>query len=144
MNLLEIAHVPAVVVAPDATVIEAIEASVPTRVGAVAVVEKNRLIGMFTERDVMLKVVLKRLDPDKTVLRDVMTSPVKTIPPDTPVPEVLRMMLERHIRHLPISPDGKSVMGMLSIRNVLQHMVEDLQTDLRHMESYLGSTVQVG
>ena len=137
MNLLSIAHVPAIQVTPDSTVSHAIEASIPTRVGAVAVVEKNKLIGIFTERDVMLKVVHKKLDPEKTAVRDVMTHPVITIKPDTPVPEVLKMMLDRHIRHLPLSTNGKSVEGMLSIRNVLQYMVEDLQANLQHMEAYL-------
>ncbi len=139
MNLLDIAHVPAVEVSPDSTVIEAIEASAPARVGAVAVMEKGRLVGMFTERDVMLKVVLNRLDPDMTVLRGVMTSPVTTVGPDTSVPEVLQLMLEKHFRHLPISEDGQTVQGMLSIRNVLQHMVEDLQQNLHHMEAYVNS-----
>ena len=144
MNLLDIAHVPSVKVSPDATVIEAIEASVPTRVGAVAVVEEDRLIGMFTERDVMLKIVLKGLDPKATPLRGVMTSPVTTVQSQMPVGDVLRLMLERRIRHLPISEDGHTVQGMLSIRNVLQYMVEDLQSDLRHMESYLGTSLPAG
>ena len=144
MNLLSIAHVPAIQVTPDSTVSHAIEASIPTRVGAVAVVEKNKLIGIFTERDVMLKVVHNKLDPEKTAVRDVMTHPVITIKPDFPVPEVLRMMLDRHIRHLPISTNGKSVEGMLSIRNVLQYMVEDLQANLQHMEAYVNSGVTTG
>ncbi len=144
MNLLKIAHVPAVEVSPDSTVIEAIEASAPARVGAVAVMEKGRLVGMFTERDVMLKVVLNRLDPDLTVLRGVMTSPVTTVPPNTSVPEVLQLMLEKHFRHLPISEDGQTVQGTLSIRNVLQHMVEDLQQNLHHMEAYVNSGVTPG
>ncbi len=144
MNLLPIAHVPAVQVSPDTTVIQAIEASVPTRVGAVVVVDKGRLAGMFTERDVMLKVVLKELDPASTPLREVMSSPVTTVHPVTSVQEVLKLMLERHIRHLPISEDGKTVQGMLSIRNVLQHMVEELQHDVRYMEEFMGTGAAAG
>ncbi len=139
MNLLDIAHVPAVEVSPDSTVIEAIEASAPARVGSVAVMENGILVGIFTERDVMLKVVLNRLDPEMTLLRGVMASPVTTVHPNISVPEVLQLMLEKHIRHLPISEDGKTVQGMLSIRNVLQHMVEDLQQNLHHMEAYVNS-----
>jgi CBS domain-containing protein len=137
MNLLTIAHVPPVIVSPDQSVMDAIDASLPQRVGAVAVMERGRLVGIFTERDVMLKVVRQRMDPDRTLVGDVMTRPVITVKPDTSVGEVLKLMLSRHIRHLPLSEDGMQVDGMLSIRNVLQHMVEELQTDLHHMQAYL-------
>jgi CBS domain-containing protein len=141
MNLLNIAHVPPVQVSPDDTVMAAIEASLPARVGAVAVMEKGRLVGIFTERDVMLKVVRQRLDPESTQIRSVMTSPVMTVHPDTSVGEVLRLMLDKHIRHLPVSVDGKAVQGMLSIRNVLEFMVEDLQANLHYMEAYITADV---
>ena len=136
MDLLKIAHVPPVQVSPDDTVMHAIDVSAPERVGAVAVVEGGRLVGVFTERDVMLKVVHGRLDPDRTRIGDVMTSPVVTVTPETPPRDVLQLMLERHIRHMPVSRDGVAVEGMLSIRNVLQFLVEDLQEDLNHVTAY--------
>ena len=139
MNLLKIAHVPPICVAPDATVLDAIEASLPARVGAVAVVEDGALVGIFTERDVMLKVVHRRLDPETTRIRDVMTTPVIRIAPTMPPREVLSLMLDKHIRHLPISEDGVSVVGMLSIRNILQFLVNDLTEDLHHMQSFIGA-----
>ena len=139
MDLLKIAHVPAICVAPDATVLEAIEASLPARVGAVAVVERNALVGIFTERDVMLKVVYKRLDPATTRVREVMTSPVISLAHETAPRDVLALMLEKHIRHIPISEDGVSVQGMLSIRNILQFLVNDLTEDLHHMQSFIGA-----
>ena len=139
MNLLKIAHVPPICVTPDATVLDAIEASLPARVGAVAVVEDGALVGIFTERDVMLKVVHRRLDPETTRIRDVMTTPVIRIAPTMPPREVLSLMLDKHIRHLPISEDGVSVVGMLSIRNILQFLVNDLTEDLHHMQSFIGA-----
>ena len=139
MNLLKIAHVPPICVSPEATVMDAIEASLPARVGAVAVVEHDALVGIFTERDVMLKVVRQRLDPDNTRIRDVMTSPVIHILPNLPARDVLSLMLDKHIRHLPISEDGVSVAGMLSIRNILQFLVNDLTEDLHHMQSFIGA-----
>ena len=143
MNLLSIAHVPPVAVSPEDTVITAVDFSLPHRVGAVAVIEKGKLVGIFTERDVMLKVVHGRLDPETTKVRAVMTAPVLTVQPDADIAEVLRLMVEKHIRHLPVSKDGRTVEGMLSIRNVLQFMVEDLQSSLNHMQSYLTSSVGV-
>lgn len=138
MNLLTVAHRPAVEVAPDSSVMEAVEASLPARVGAVAVVEQGRIIGIFTERDVMTKVLPKRLDPDKTQVREVMTSPVITVPPTMHIDDVWSLMLEKHIRHLPISEDGRTVLGMLSIRNVLELLVQTLKENLKYMESYMG------
>jgi CBS domain-containing protein len=139
MNLLQIAHVPPVCVTPEQTVMEAIEASLPARVGAVAVLEGDVLVGIFTERDVMLKVVYKRLDPDRTRIRDVMTAPVIRVEPSMSPRKVLALMLDKHIRHLPISTDGVHVDGMLSIRNVLQHLVNDLTENLHHMEAFIGA-----
>ena len=139
MNLLQIAHVPPICVSPDATVMQAIEASLPARVGAVAVVEKDALVGIFTERDVMLKVVHKGLDAKTTAVRDVMTAPVIQVAANVPVREVLSLMLDKHIRHLPISEDGVSVAGILSIRNVLQYLVNDLTEDLHHMQAFIGA-----
>ncbi len=139
MNLLDIAHVPPIIVAPHNTVMDAVDASLPARVGAVAVVENGRLVGIFTERDVMLKVVHQRRDPETTLISEVMTSPVAHIEPGMPVHKVLESMLERHIRHFPVSSDGHSVEGMLSIRNVLQYIVNDLRQDLRHIEAYIGA-----
>ena len=138
MDLLSIAHVPPVMVTPDETVMAAVEASLPARVGAVAVMEAGGIIGIFTERDVMLKVVHKRLAPETTLIRDVMSSPVTTIEPTMPPREVLEMMLTQHIRHLPISQDGKSVQGMLSIRNILQYLVDKMSQDISQMESFFG------
>ena len=139
MNLLSIAHVPPIRVTPEDTVMDAVDVSLPAKVGAVAVLSDETLVGIFTERDLMYKVVHNRLDPDQTIIRDVMTTPVITIPPDMAADEVLEMMLDKHIRHLPISTDGIGVDGMLSIRNILQAMVVDLKDNLRHMENFIGA-----
>lgn len=139
MNLLSIARVPPIQVSPRDTVMTAVEISLPAKVGAVAVVDDGNLVGIFTERDLMYKVVHDRLNPDQTLIHEVMTAPAITIPPDMRVDDVLEMMLEKHIRHLPISDDGKIVQGMLSIRNVLQFMVTDLRDDLQSMENFVGA-----
>lgn len=138
MNLLTLADVPPIELEVSDTVGRAVDAAMEARVGAVAVVEKGRLVGIFTERDVMTKVVKPRLDPDKTPLRDVMSSPVWTVPATMHVQDALRLMLDRHTRHLIISSDGNKAQGVLSIRNVMQYMLDYLQKNLKQMESYLG------
>jgi CBS domain-containing protein len=129
-------------VSPDSTVLEAVALTLPAKLGAVAVVDAGQLVGIFTERDVMLKVVHARREPALTRVREVMTHPVITIPQFMPRNQVLSLMLGHHIRHLPVSEDGKTVLGMLSVLNLLQHIVDDLSSDLRHMEAFLGADVQ--
>lgn len=139
MNCLSIAHVPPIVVSPNATVLDAVDASLPARVGAVAVVDGGTLVGIFTERDVMLKVVHQRRDPATTLVGEVMTSPVITIPSVVRDEEVLQLMSRHHIRHLPICEDGKTVLGILSIRNVLEYLLEERTHDLKFMESFVNA-----
>ncbi len=138
MNVMSLADVPPLTVDAAVTVGEAVDAALEARVGAVAVMENGVLAGIFTERDLMTKIVKDRLDPDRTVLRDVMSSPVWTVPPTMHAQDALRTMLDRHVRHLIISSDGAHAEGIVSIRNVMQYMLEYLQKNLKQMESYLG------
>ncbi len=87
----------------------------------------------------MLKVVLERRDPQTTLVREVMTSPVFTLHPQTDPEEALKMMLEKNFRHIPLSEDGQTVCGMLSMRRVLRHIVDDQRHDLEHMEAFLNA-----
>ncbi|MDZ7361720.1 MAG: CBS domain-containing protein [candidate division KSB1 bacterium] len=137
MDLLKVADVPATTVAKNATVIEAINAMVKNRVGAVAIVEQGLLKGIFTERDVMIRVVQARRNPEATRMSEVMTTPVQTIPANTSIDDALATMLEQHIRHLPITDANGRILGMLSIRNLLQRRVEDLSHELEAVDAYL-------
>jgi len=139
MGLLKIAQVPPPVVAPGASVLEAVEVMAEHGVGAVGVVEEGMLRGVFTERDVMLRVVLKERDPKTTLVRDVMTSPAQTITEDTTEEDALVHMLERHVRHFPIVAKDGSLKAMLSIRNVLEHRVDELARELHSLDQYLSN-----
>jgi len=137
MGLLKIAHVPPATVEGDATVLEAVQVMAEEGVGGLAVIEHGELRGVFTERDVMLRVVLRERRPGEVHVREVMTTHVETATDDTPAEEALSFMLERHIRHLPIVGEQGKVLGTLSIRNLLEHMVEDLQQKLHSLDQYL-------
>jgi len=137
MSLLKIAHVPPATVEPSATVLEAVQVMAEEGVGAVAVVEGDQLRGIFTERDVMLRGVLRERRAVETKVGEVMTTAVETTTDDTPYEEALNFMLERHIRHLPIVTSDGQLKGMLSIRNLLEHMVQDLQRELHSLDQYL-------
>jgi CBS domain-containing protein len=139
MGLLKIAHVPPATVEPGATVLDAVQAMAEEGVGAVAVVERGQLRGIFTERDLMLRVVLRDRDPQKTCIADVMTSPAETASEETTAEEAFNRMLERHVRHLPVVGEDGRLLGMLSLRNLLEHMVEDLQHELHSLDQYLSN-----
>ncbi len=139
MSLLKIAHIPPATVGPNANVLEAVQVMAEEGVGAVAVVEEGKLSGIFTERDVMLRVVLRERRPRETKMTDVMTAPVETTSEETTAEEALNFMLERHIRHLPVLSQSGQFAGMLSIRNLLEHMVEDLQRELHSLDQYLSN-----
>ncbi|MEJ2009252.1 MAG: CBS domain-containing protein [Acidobacteriota bacterium] len=142
MSLLRIAHVPPATVEAGQSVFEAVEVMAREGVGAVAVLEKGEkteLCGVFTERDVMLRVVLQKLDPQQTKIRNVMTAPVSTIPEDMTADEAFSLMVERHMRHLAIVSKDGDLLGMLSIRNLLEHLVEDLQRELHSLDQYISN-----
>ena len=139
MNLLKIARVPAVTVAPDATVLDAVQKMVEVGVGAVVVVENDELLGIFTERDVLRKVAVKRLVLDQTKVSEVMSSPAQAAHQDTNPSEALSIMDVNHFRHLPIVDDEDRVIGMLSIRHLLHRMVEDLAQELEALDSYVSA-----
>ncbi len=139
MSLLKIASVPAGTVSPQSAVTEAVQRMNDKRVGAVAVVENDELVGIFTERDVMIRVVLAGKDPKTTTMSDVMTRDVETAPADMPYGDCLRLMVERHFRHLPIIDSDNHVLGVLSVRDMLQHAVDDLSTQLDSMVKYFSA-----
>ena len=142
MSLLKIAHVPPATVEPGATVFDAVSVMAREGVGAVAVLEKatkGGLLGIFTERDVMLRVVQQDRNSRETQVREVMTSPVETASQETTAEEALTLMLERHLRHLPIVGSDGQLLGMLSIRNLLEDQVEDLRRGLHSFDQYLSN-----
>ena len=137
MSLLKIASVPPAAVAPDSTVLEAVEVMAKKAVGAVAVVKDGQLQGIFTERDVMLRVVLRHRNPGDTRVGEGMTSPAETVTDAATEEDSLVHMVERHVRHLPIVGTDGQLKGMLSIRNVLEHRVDELARELHSLDQYL-------
>lgn len=139
MSLLKIAQVPPSVVPPGASVLDALRVMDRDKVGGVAVVENGQLRGIFTERDVMLRVALKELSPRETKVGAVMTSPVETTSDDLTEEEALTRMIQQHVRHLPIVGQNGQLLGILSIRNVLEHQVDILSRELHSLGEYLSN-----
>jgi CBS domain-containing protein len=116
---------------------EAVELMAAARVGSVLVVDNDHLEGIFSERDVMLRVVMEHRDPLKTEVEEVMTSPVHSISQRTTGDDALRIMLQEHIRHLPVVDEKGRAQGMVGMRNLLEEKVRELHQQLDSLESYI-------
>jgi CBS domain-containing protein len=131
MKILEMCDSEAASVPIDATAERAIRTMLDRHVGAVAVVDEHkRVAGIFTERDVLRRLSLSDRDPRTTSVREVMTTPVEMATRDTTPSEALSTMVERHYRHLPIVEEDGHLLGILSIRNVLQARIDLLTLQL--------------
>ena len=104
------------------------------KVGALLIVEKGQLIGIFTERDVLNRVVAADLDPDKTQIAGVMTRNPQTIRPDRPVSHALHMMYEGGFRHMPVAENGVPL-GMISIRDALGQELTEFESELERRDA---------
>jgi CBS domain-containing protein len=136
--LMKKARKPPVSVSRELTVSAAVRVMAEQRVGAVLVLDEGRAAGIFTERDLMIKVVLQNCDPGRTSIAEVMTSPVVPIRDNANLEDAVRLMLQRHIRHLPLIDGEGKVQGMLSMRHLVSDEIDELQHSVRGLEAYLG------
>ena len=136
-GLLRIARVPAISVETSTTVRETVETMQNEGVGAVLVIDGDELKGIFTERDLMLRVVLPNVNLETTSMCDVMTSSVTAIRSSTTPDDALKMMVERHIRHLPVVGASGKIDGVLSIRHLLFEQTQDLEGRLDSLTAYI-------
>lgn len=127
MNILEFCAADPAAVSLTASAADAIEAMINRRMGAAAIIDENGIVaGIFTERDVMRKVALSGRDPHTIPVREVMTSPVVLATKGTSIAEALQVMIDHQKRHLPVVEDDGKLIGILSIRHVLERKVDEL------------------
>lgn len=120
--------------APDTmTVREAAIRMAEAKVGAMLILDHGKLTGIFTERDMLNRVVAKRLDPDATPLSQVMTSDPRTISADKPLAHALVMMDEGGYRHVPVMDNDQPV-GMVSARDALGAELIEFENELQRRE----------
>jgi len=124
------------------TVYRAIRLMADRRIGCVLVVEKGIVIGIFTERDYIMRVEVEGRPTKETLLREVMTDKMYTVTTNTSIEHCLGLMTLRHIRHLPIVEEGR-LMGIISMRDAVAATLKDREADIQGLESYvLGSDFQ--
>ena len=121
------------------TVYRAIRLMADRRIGAVLVVEKGVVIGIFTERDYIMRVEVEGRTPKDTLLREVMTDQMYTVATDTSVRQCLALMMLRHIRHLPIVENG-NLLGIISMRDAVDAMLDEHRSELQGLDNYTPSS----
>jgi len=119
-----------------ASVLDAVKKMNEASVGAVLVTDKSGPVGVFTERDLMTRVVEPGLDGETTALVKVMTKKLFTVEPDRRINEVAREMQERHIRHLPVVDDGE-IVAMLSLRDLLREHLAIKRQEVQELTAYI-------
>jgi CBS domain-containing protein len=140
MSVLELCDPEVAAVSLEASAADAIRMMLDRHVGAVGVIDSaGRVAGIFTERDVLRKLALGRHDPESTPVRDVMTTPVEMATLATGPGAALTTMIDRHFRHLPVVDSNGKLLGMLSIRNLLQFRIDDLSQQLDSLEQYVSN-----
>ncbi|MEE9209798.1 MAG: CBS domain-containing protein [Kiloniellales bacterium] len=124
---------------PGASVRDAAKVMTERHIGAILIAVDGRLQGVFTERDVLTRVVMPGLDPDETALGGVMTPNPDTVGPDDTAHEALRRMSERGYRHLPVVKDGRLI-GIVSIRDLYAAVNSQLAEDLQQRDAFMFDT----
>lgn len=104
------------------------------KIGALLVVDKGRIAGIFTERDALNKILAGGLDPDKTILSQVMVSDPQTIRADKPLGYALQFMVDGGFRHVPVVDESGAALGMVSARDALGQDMVQLERDLKFRE----------
>jgi CBS domain-containing protein len=122
---------------PEASVSSAAAKMARHNIGSVLVMERNRdLVGIFTERDLLTRVVVPARDPKTTTIREVMSPDVILVAADTPVVEVLKIMNDCHCRHIPVAV-GERLLGVISLRDILRYENETKDFQIEQLHEYI-------
>ena len=123
-------------VSADATVFEAVQLMDAKNVGALLVMDQEQLVGIISERDYARKIMLRGKRSRETKVAEIMSTNVTVTHPREPVATCLRLMTDKHIRHLPVVDDDK-VVGVISIGDLVKHVISCQQAAIAHLESYI-------
>lgn len=129
---------PVVSLSPQATVLEACQKMTENNVGSIVVMEGEKLLGIFTERDLLNRVGAKGLDAKRTPLRDVMTANVTIVSMNESFENCFQKMQTTKCRRMPIT-DGKKVIGMVTMRDLLEWLMQEIQEENQEMRRYIQS-----
>jgi len=125
-------------IGPDAMVIDALEILSRENIGAIMVLEKEKLVGIFSERDYARKGIIMGRKAKSTPLSEVMTHNVFTVTPDMSIEDCMKLFSDKHIRHLPVM-HGEKVVGMLSIGDIVTTIIKEQKDHIQFLEKYISS-----
>ena len=123
-------------ISPGATVYDALELMAKQDVGALVVLDGERLAGIFSERDYARKVILFGKSSKETLVREIMTDKVLCVRPDQTVDQCMALMTDKRVRHLPVL-DHKKVIGVISIGDVVKEVISEQQFVIEQLEQYI-------
>jgi CBS domain-containing protein len=124
-------------IGPEASVLDALTMMAEKEVGALAVTDADKLVGVVTERDYARKVVLQGRSSESTKIKEIMTSRVAYTRPEQSVEECMAVMTDKRIRHLPVM-DGERLLGMISIGDLVKSIIEEQQQVIEQLEQYIS------
>ena len=127
-------------VQPNQTVFEAANYMVDCNVGAVPVLDDTKLVGIFSERDIMRRVVSERRDPLTTRIAQVMSTDVRTVAPSATSEEAMCVMQDHGVRHLPVC-EGRTLVGFLSLRDLLRCHLDEKSGEAEMMRAYIQTSI---
>lgn len=125
-------------IAADASVLDAVRAMVEANVGSLLVTDGDAIAGIVTERDYLRRVTLEGRDERNTPVREIMSSPLVVVTPETPIEECMALMTDRRIRHLPVM-EGGNVVGVVSIGDVVKFQSQQQSFEIRYLNEYIKS-----
>lgn len=123
---------------PQESVFDALSTLASHDVGALMVMEDDKLIGILSERDYTRKIALLGKSSRDTRVADIMTSKVVTVAADTRTEDCMALMSQKKIRHLPVV-DGDKVLGMISIRDIMDEIISDQEATINQLQTYIAS-----
>ena len=125
-------------IAPDKPVLDAIRMMADKYIGALLVMDGQRLVGIISERDYARKVILNGRSSAETLVSEIMSSPVLSVAPGESVNQCMKVMTEKHVRHLPVV-EGENVVGVLSIGDLVKAVIDDQAEQLEQLQRYIAS-----
>lgn len=123
-------------VGPEESIFEALQLMAEKNIGAVLVMDEDKLVGIFSERDYARKIILHGKASRDTAVKEAMTQTVFAVPPDYSVDRCMALMTEKRIRHLPVIR-GEQVEGVISIGDVVKALISEQAVTIQHLEDYI-------
>lgn len=138
-NILEQKGHKLISISPNDTVFSALEKMVEKNVGALLVLDDNKFVGIFTERDYARKVILKGKASKETLIKEIMSERPPSVTPDNTMEECMALMTTKYIRHLPVFEDKKLV-GLISIGDIVKFIIDEQKFIIENLEHYISGT----